>query len=264
MAGAGLLIVVGAAACAGGSTSPPQLSARGQQLSRILAGLEPKPVADQFELAMTAREQQLDVACMATHQLHYLAQDPRNLVDTVTETDFGNLGYAETYGFGVTTFPHLTGSDPNAPALDAMTPADRDAFNNQLSTCDAAARRQTDNEYDVTAANQAYDRIDKAVRADPRYQAAQAQWQQCATAKGYRQPDRATLIDFFQKRMGTIRDELTAKTGTTGSPAEAATLAANDPAFQQLHQQEVAAAVGTFPCSQALDATYRTLYSADR
>ncbi|HEY2694707.1 MAG TPA: hypothetical protein VGJ45_04505 [Pseudonocardiaceae bacterium] len=266
MAGAGLVAVLGAAACAGGSTPPPHLSAHGQQLSRILAGLEPKSVADQFELAMTARQQQLDVSCMAAHHLRYLAQDPDNLVDTVTETDFSSLDYAKTYGFGVTTFPHLTGTDPNAAALAAMKPAQRDAFNNQLSACDTAAGQQTDTEYDVTAANQAYDRIDKTVRADPAYRTAQDQWRRCAAAKGYQQPDRTTLIDSFQNKMGTIRDQLTAKAGAAGSPgdAEVATLAGNDAAFQQLHQQEVAAAVSTFPCSQALDATYRRLYAADQ
>lgn len=264
VAGIGLVIALGAAAC-GGSTQPPPLSARGQQLTRILAGLAPKSVSDQFELGMAGRQQQLDAACMAAHHLRYIPRDPHSLVDTVTETDFSSLAYAQTYGFGATTFPHLTGTDPNAPALAAMNPAQRTAYTDQLNTCDTAANQQTNVEYDVATANQVFNQIDQTVRDDDlRYRDALAAWHQCASTQGYPQPDRATLIHDFQKQMSTIRDDLSTEATRSGSPGDTtvAALAARDTAFQQLHQQEVAAAVSTFPCSQRLDANYRTLYTS--
>jgi hypothetical protein len=263
VAGIALAVVMGAAACGGGTPSPP-LSARGQQSASILAGLLPKSESDQFELEMAGRQQQLDAACMAAHQLAYVPRDPRSLIDTVTETDFTSLAYAKTYGFGVTTFPHLAGADPNAAALAALPQDRRTAFTDQLNACDTAANDQVDHEYDVAVANQVFGRVDQIVRDDPRYRDALGAWRKCAAAAGYQQVDRTALIDSFRQQMSAIRDDLSVAAAQSGSPGDATTaaLATHDDAFLRLHQREVDAATRTFPCSQRLDATYRTLYES--
>ena len=259
--GIALAVALGAAAC-GGGTQSASLSARGHEMTNILAGIAPKSASDQFELDMATRQQQLDVTCMAAHQLHYIARDPHSLVDTVTETDFTSLDYAKTYGFGVTTFPHLTGVDPNAATLAAMSSAQQDAYTKQLVACDDAANQQTNKEYDVDDANQVFNEIDQDVQNDPRYRDAVAAWHQCASAVGYQDPDRTSLISRLRDRMGVIRDDLSTTAAKSGAPSDAtvASLAEHDTGFQQLHQEEVTAAVATFPCSQRLDATYRDVY----
>jgi hypothetical protein len=257
-------LVLGAAACGSGGTRPPgPANPHALRLERILAGEVPDSTADRYELDLAGRQESLTAACMTAARLRYRPRSPDEIVDTQTNTDFGSLDYAKRYGFGITALPTFGRGDPNRGYLDSLPAEARASYEQQLTRCAQRAGAQADQEYGVAEANREFDRIDDRVESDPRYRAALARWALCAAAAGHPEPSRLDLIDMLQGRLDSIQQRLATTPGAT-SDEDVARRAAGDPQFQQLRREEISAAVGTFPCSRRLDATYREVYDAIR
>jgi hypothetical protein len=259
----GLVVLCAVAACSpnGGGAEASDVAARAAHLEDILAGVAPDRDADQFELDLAGRKENLIATCMAGHQMTYQPRDPHSVVDTVTNTDFASKDYAAQYGFGIATFPTFSGTDGNAQYLKSLSEDQR----REYQKCDETANTQAQDEYGVKQANDRFTQRDDAVRADSRYTAAQAQWATCAAAKGYQQPNREALIDSLRTDHDKILQRLTAKTGDAPDPDRAVReLAGADQEFQAFQARERQAAVDTFPCSQDLDRVYAEVYRSHR
>jgi len=254
-------------ACSGGDSTEGAARARANRLEDILAGALPERDADRFELDLAARKEFLLAECMADSGLAYEARDPHSLVDVVTNTDFSSIDYAREYGFGITTFPTFTGTDPNAALVDALPADQRLAYDEQRTECAESANTRAQQEFGVEEANRKFAAVDDRIRADSRFHAAESEWTTCATAKGYDQRSRTALIDSLHEEYDPIMLRLQTQVTDSGIAPEhqdATTheLAAHDPEFQQLKNKEKTAAVDTFPCSRELDRVYVEIYRA--
>jgi hypothetical protein len=256
----GLVVLCAVAACSsGGGAEAPDVAARAAHLEDILAGVAPDRDADQFELDLAARKENLLATCMAGHNLTYQPRDPHSVVDVVTNTDFASKDYAARYGFGIATFPAFSGPDGNAQYLKSLSEDQQ----REYRKCEETANTQAQDEYGVKQANDRYARRDDAVRADPRYQSAQTDWATCASAVGYRQPTREALIDSLRTDHDKILQRLTAKAASAADPDRAVReLATADQEYQAFQARERQAALDTFPCSQGLDRVYAEVYRA--
>jgi hypothetical protein len=273
---AAALVTMGVASgCAAGhahvpSPVPPspassQALANAKQLELILAGIAGDAANDKFNLALTSRAQSLISVCMASHDLTYVPRDPRTIVDTVTDSDFASMPYAEKYGFGVTTFPTFAKTtDPNEVYVKALSHSDASRYQAALDSCDTSATAQANKEFGVQWANYVFSQRDAIVRESKSYDAAQAQWRTCAAGAGY--PTAASRVDLIQELQAerkALLNDLTSRAEQLNVQAtqdELAHLAATDPAWESLHDEEIREAVSTFSCSQALQVTYDRLY----
>jgi hypothetical protein len=259
----GLAVLCAVAACSphGGGAEASDVAARAAHLEDILAGVVPDREADQFELDLASRKENLIATCMTGHNMSYQPRDPHSVVDVVTNTDFASKDYAAQYGFGIATFPTFSGTDGNAQYLKTLSDDQR----REYKKCDETANAQAQDEYGVKQANDRFTQRDDAVRADPRYQAAQTGWATCAAAKGYRQPTREALIESLRADHDKIIQRLSAKAGDAPDPDRAVRdLAGADQEFQAFQARERQAAGDTFPCSQELDRVYAEVYRSHR
>jgi hypothetical protein len=266
-AGAAVVLALVAGACARSAPSPGAAS-QARQLERILSGAATDAEADEFELRLAAHKSQLAADCMVREGYKYTPPNPRAVVDTTTNTDFASLPYAKEYGFGVTSTGGFRESadDPNTAYVKTLSQEAQQAYAKQLNTCQEKADAAGNRDFGTGAANSHYDSTDAKVRRDPRFVTAQADWASCARAKGYDLPTRLALIESFRARLAEVMKPIQQRAMSDGGIVddELTRLQNADPAFRKLRQDERAAAVETFPCSQVLDHAYVQIYESLR
>jgi hypothetical protein len=228
----------------------------------ILAGIAPKAAGDSFNLELAAHAQTLLGGCMRKAGFDYRPVDPHAIVDTRTETDFRSLSYAQRYGFGIAAWPVFAPDDSGNREYQQKLPARRQAeYSAASSRCSDAANEQANADFGVPLADQENDALDRRVRASTDYTAARLQWQRCARAAGHTEASRSALMDALRAR----HDDLVSRiSGDAAAPTDTAAQRRIDanPDFQRFRREEISAAVGTFPCSQRLDAVYARIYTS--
>jgi hypothetical protein len=98
------------------------------------------------------------------------------------------------------------------------------------------------------------------VSADPRYQAVERQWSECAGRNGYLSAGRAALLDGLRADYDKIVGRIV--TRTDGTQHTIRQQAATDPDYQAFQVRERMAATATFPCSRELDRVHAEVYRA--
>lgn len=154
--------------------------------------------------------------------------------------DFTSLAYAMEHGFGVSegymTRQPATEAEPHDPNLDnplSNTPE----YSEYLEQCNQHAAQAVTAESGVQELRLDLAELRDEISTDREVEAASRAWSECAAEAGHIASDRTQLIvEFADRAMSLIDDE---------------------PALRQLHEEEVAAAVATFACSQDYDAVWR-------
>ncbi|MEV4438854.1 hypothetical protein AB0K09_07500, partial [Streptomyces sp. NPDC049577] len=225
----------------------------------ILAHVSDHSESGKFDLEVAARTEALTAACMTSHGFRYTPKNPRSVVDTEGASDFTSPGYARKHGFGISVFPHFLPATADKSYVKALSVPAVKAYDKSLSGCADDAQRAAEKEYGVREANSRWAQVDAKVQHDARYQSALQAWRVCAAAAGHPVESRLALIESLRKKYTPV---LAAVQG--GGPElpqdQLAALAYRNPDWQKFHQAEVDAATATFPCSQATDRTYATVF----
>lgn len=232
--------------------------ARADRLVLILAGLLPNAEDNAFDLEKAADSERRVASCMTEAGFSYTPKNPHSLVDTADNTDFASASYARTHGFGISAWPAFTPDRTNAQYASSLSTADQKKFGDTLSSCSEHAEEQSRQEFGVEFANSRFDRIDGSVRSSAPYEQAADEWRTCAGRAGYVSQDRASLIAALHSRYDALITRITGAAELT--PAQTEQRAQSDPLYRGFQQEEIRAAVATFPCSQKLDATYRDAF----
>ncbi|MCT9112613.1 hypothetical protein N4G69_44835, partial [Streptomyces mirabilis] len=143
--------------------------------------------------------------------------------------------------------------------LKALSAASLKAYDATLPGCVDSSQRKTEKEYGIPEANSEWARVDGEVQHDRLYQSALETWRSCAAAAGHPAQSRLALITDLRKEYTSVM------AGVQGgdqvlSQDQLAALAAQNPTWRKFHQSELDAAVATFPCSQAADRTYVSIF----
>ncbi len=230
------------------------------QFELSMAGLLPKDSNDALNLRLVDREQHLVADCMHHNSFRYAPVDAHSIIDTTTETDFTSLSYAQTYGFGISSWPQFQPDHSgNNTYRDSLSGGTLNNYENALKQCADNAEYQADREYGVGAATERFDAINGQVQPDPRLVGARQAWQSCAQRNGYPDPSREALIATLRNDYNSVLDAIGVHTSLVGDSARERR-AEQDPRYQRFRQREIAAAVTTFPCSQDLDRIYAETY----
>ncbi|MEU3465554.1 hypothetical protein ABZ721_37155 [Streptomyces sp. NPDC006733] len=224
----------------------------------ILAGLLPNADDNAFDLDRAANSERLVASCMTEAGFSYTPKNPHSLVDTADNTDFAGTTYAKEHGFGISAWPAFAPDKTNAQYTNSLSAADQKRFGDTLSTCSEKAEKQSRQDFGIEFANRRFDGIDGAVRSGAPYKQAADAWRACAGRAGYVSQDRASLIAALHAKYDTIIARITGAAELT--PAQTAQRAQQDPLYRGFQQEEIRAAVATFPCSQQLDATYHDAF----
>lgn len=235
---------------------------RTRQVELILAGIAQKTAGDSLNLDLATRAQTLIRTCMKKDGFDYHPVDPHAIVDTTTETDFRSLAYAQRYGFGIAAWPVFapdwSGNREYQATLSTQRQADYAAAS---SRCLDTANEKANADFGIPQANQENDELDRRVRASADYVKAREEWQRCARAAGHTEASRAALMDALRARHDDLVNRISGDAATPTDAAAQRRIDAN-PAFQVFRRDEINAAVGTFPCSQRLDAVYARIYTS--
>lgn len=161
-----------------------------------------------------------------------LASDPRSTISAEE--------YAAAYGFGVAAYDlgllDPGPPDPNMAYTSSLSDGQRDAYYQTERACGAPA---PDDPYrNSNAWNVALEDFRAAVDADQRTVTAMDTWRACMATAGFTFDTPMAMRTSFYQRLG-------------GGPDRAE--------LQQLHRDEVAAAVANVACEAAYQATYRNV-----
>ncbi|WP_414166549.1 hypothetical protein ACMATS_01460 [Streptoverticillium reticulum] len=226
----------------------------------ILAGVSSPSESAKFDLEVAARTEALTSTCMKSHGFQYLPKNPHSVVDVEDASDFSSLDYARKHGFGISVFPHFA---PEATAakkyMKTLSAASLKAYDAALPGCVDSSQHTTEKEYGIPEANSEWARVDGEVQHDRRYRSALETWKACAAAAGHPAQSRLALITDLRKEYTSVMAGIQGEDRVLPQDQLAA-LAARNPAWQKFHQAELDAAVATFPCSQAADRTYVSVF----
>ncbi|MFD9062684.1 hypothetical protein ACFVZ3_14315 [Kitasatospora purpeofusca] len=240
----------------------PAQAVQARRLELILAGVLPQSENNRFNTELAARAEELIAACMSGKGFQYTAKNPRSLVDTTTSTDFSSLTYAQSNGFGISSWPIFEPSHEN-DAYEASLVGERmQKYNSALSSCADSSGVRAAKEFGVKKGNSDYTRIDGMILSDPRYQSAGSTWAECAKSGGFSYPSRISLIAGLRKEHQALMKRISSQviSGKEVSQSELEVRAKSDAGYQEFNRKEIAAAVATFPCSQAADKVYQDLF----
>lgn len=135
------------------------------QFELSMAGLLPKDTNDALNLHLVDREQHLVADCMDHNSFRYSPVDAHSIIDTTTETDFTSRSYAQTYGFGISSWPHFQPDrSGNNTYRDSLSGDALNNYENALKRCTDNAEYQADQEYGVSAATERFDAINGGLR----------------------------------------------------------------------------------------------------
>jgi hypothetical protein len=241
----GLLVVVLAASCSGGGNSKPAAPAPSGSPGEVAVGLDKKSLQRrQLEL------EGLLASCMKAKGFDYVPLDPtatprgRVVVQGLTDEEFRSQ-----YGYGISTLydaaakPGAKGvtSNPNVAIRDALSPADRTAYdkaftggsseatfasavdNGDFSSLGGCTREATEKVFGGTKALQtvqsALDEVDKRVAADKRVTAAQRQWASCMRQAGFEYQEGDEIEASLTKRLEAIVGPPGGRKATYDKPA---------------------------------------------
>ncbi|MFD7334496.1 hypothetical protein ACFV98_00625 [Streptomyces violascens] len=238
----------------------PRATANTRRFVLILAGASGQSESGKFDLEVAARTEALTSTCMKSHGFRYLPKDPHSVVDVEDATDFSSLDYARTHGFGISVFPHFTPEATEAKSyMKTLSAASLKAYDAALPRCVDSSQHAAEKEYGIPEANSEWARVDGEVHHDSRYRSALQTWRSCATAAGHPAQSRLALITDLRKEYTSVVAGV--QGGNHMLPQDKlAALATQNPAWQKFHQAELDAAVATFPCSQATDRTYVSIF----
>ncbi|WP_158696032.1 hypothetical protein [Embleya scabrispora] len=243
----------------GGTDRTAQAKANTRRFVLILAGAADHAESQRFDTEVAARTEALTSECMSSHGFRYTPKDPRSVVDTEDATDFSNPDYARTRGFGISVFARFVPATADVEYQRTLSAAVLKTYDERLAKCAENAQRTTEKEYGIAEANSQWDRLDGDVRRDPRYQSALRTWRTCAAEAGHPAESRLALIETLRRQYTPIMAGV--RTGSTELPQDQlAALAAQNSEWRTFHQMEVDAATATFPCSQAADRTYVSVF----
>lgn len=235
--------------------------ARADRLVLILAGLLPNSEDNEFDLERAANSERIVAACMTEAGFSYTPKNPHSLVDTTDNTDFSSASYAKTHGFGISAWPAFTPDRTNAQYASGLSATERKNFADKLSSCSESAEEQSRQDFGIEFANSRFDEIDSWVRSGAPYKKAADEWRACAGRAGYVAQDRASLIAALHAKYDTIISRITGDAELT--PAQTEERAQSNMSYLEFRQEEIRAAVATFPCSQKLDANYRAAFQKE-
>jgi hypothetical protein len=228
-------------------------SARGSESlqERYLASLvgdASGPQTAELEEAFFERAEELVTECMRAAGFEYTPEEYDASADAVA-SDFTSRTYAETYGFGVVAnatfeFPGAEPS-PNDRRLADMVPALRDAYSTLRSDCRTSATAEASDQLGFSALSEAAVIAEAAALTDGRVVGANRSWSECASEQGFSFSDRASMIESFTERMQSLVGD--------GPQADATR-------FEELQNEEIAAATATFDCSTAYQRVYSDVF----
>ncbi|MEV8524232.1 hypothetical protein AB0451_08740 [Streptomyces sp. NPDC052000] len=240
-----------------GRTAPANDNVR--RFVLILAGAADHSESTKFDLEVAAQTEALTADCMKSHGFRYTPKNPLSAVDPADASDFASLDYAHEHGFGISVFPHFLPATADKAYVKSLSGSALKAYVDSLSGCVDGAQRATEKEYGVREANSQWSQVDQKVQHDARYQSALQAWRNCASAVGRPAESRLSLIESLRKKYLPVIAEV--QSGKPDVPQDQlAALAAKNPGWQSFHQAEVDAATATFPCSQATDRVYVSVF----
>lgn len=306
VAGAALVGLLTLGACSGGAATPSPTDAAVTRTTGPLDEFFGGPDADLSAEEMAAQERKVQesvVACMAAEGFEY-----RPWVMTAPSSteypDSTTRDFAEKYGYGISTFsidpdPTVQPTDPNQAIVEAMSAAEREAYEAALYGapvfasesgaaeptamptpdpedlgCFGKAQQEIygagqvwSNEFDdlFNRMSELYEKVDD----DPAVAQALDRWRTCMADAGH--PGLSSVNDPIQQISDRMNEFFTSAPGA--SPAPVPTDATgeldepgytgpdpDDPALIQLRADEIALAVADFDCRQS--SGYRAAFDA--
>ncbi|WP_424642380.1 hypothetical protein [Embleya sp. AB8] len=220
----------------------------------MLAELLPKQQADDIRVGLAGRKEALTQECMSGKGFRYYPQPVGSLLDLHGSVDPTSIADARSRGFGVTSIPQFQKQAPDNDTYYKSLPQQRrQDYSSALSACVTSAGRGANSEQGLDAAQSLYARIEGKVEKTKEYRDALTTWASCSAEAGY--PGYSSRDDLVG-RLAKRRQDIARKpsTGNGVMDANSMTGLQHDPDFARLHDDEVAAAVATFPCSQAMTA----------
>ncbi|MCU1392643.1 MAG: hypothetical protein JWM34_1071 [Ilumatobacteraceae bacterium] len=264
MRGIAIIVAVGfvgaLSGCSGG-TAAKKLDIRAAAVSEFAGGLTANGQVE-LEKRRAKITQDAIAECMTAKGFDYQPFYDAYLTNSSGQgagVDFTSLDYAKSHGFGVvdnSVAQHFDiPTDPNDKRLLQAPAAEQIAYSAALDgpTSDGSltCRDQGEKAFQKEAGVD-YDHLGDlytSVQDDPQVVSAEQAWSQCAKTAGFSATSRHALIDEFSARLKQIIGS-----GPTNNVA-AGTLDA-------LRSDEIAAAVATFPCSQAYDKVFLRVFSS--
>lgn len=207
------------------------------QRSELLGGASPQVLAD-AEVHFLRLQQQSIASCMESSGFEYAVDVPS--IKPEMFADYYDRSYAQDHGFGVAE-NFLGLSNANEATADAHDPNTQTAYGNTpeysstYESCMVAATKDVNEREGLAIIKQRSSEVHDAIRADPEVVAAATEWAACAASVGYTAPDRLSLINDFVQR-------------ASQTPPGA---------LETLRDEEVAAAVATFDCSEVFSRIWR-------
>lgn len=271
------------AACAGGGGEAGETAAEAATdigpLGEFL-GYGEQEETDYAE--QSRRVEELMAACMAEEGFSYLpveypevAEDPA----FTAQQDLPPLEYASEYGYGYNTIETAEEAaeefvDPNSEAVEAMDPAEQEAYYLALYGEQAEFDPEAEEEvveygfgggcqgeaseevYGAGGAQEelgpAYEQLYERVRADPRLVEANAAWSACMAEAGHPYRDQDEIYEYLGEQQSALYEDAYADLPTE-EPAEGATEEFVEPELDEarlaeLREEEIAIAVADQTC----------------
>jgi len=216
-----------------------------------MTNLLPKDQADRIRTNEVAEQESAVQTCMAQQGFTYYPTAVGALIDLHSTVDPQSLSDAQRYGFGVVSLPSFQKQGPqNNDYYHSLSAADQARYDRADSTCADSATSKIHDQSGETLASKLYPKLEKALSQSDEYRSAEKRWSACASTVGYDFPDRETLIASFSKRRAAVVQQAGKISGASVT-ADSAALG-SDADLISLQQDEIKAAVATFPCSQDL------------
>lgn len=267
---AALTLVVGAFAGGCAASAEPELAPSGTPgplgpLDQLLASAwstidAAMPDAAARVVAEAARQENAVAACMKEQGFEYVPHvpDPADVTVATTGIDRESREYAERYGFGVVDQPEVTageigwsGTDPNYAAREAMSPAEREAYDTALGGPVTAREVDAQGNESVSRGGGCRDRsydggfavVDEAgeflaaLPEDGAFDELDREWSACMRAAGFEYESPAAAYRAFSDELLAMLDD--------------GTFAGDD--RDDLAERESAAAVASWDCKAGTD-----------
>lgn len=238
------------------------------------------------------RIEELVAACMAEYGFTYIPRDDAGgtvIFGDELDVPWGTREFAETYGFGVVNDPWnnreeqpvdepIEWFDPNQETVDAMSDAERDAWNEALwgppqedgewdpmqAGCQGRAQHEVHNpgaaDEQFAALQAEMDTLWERMQTDPRITAVNAEWASCMADAGHPGlPGAHELNNLLWEEWRVVQrwdqhDEIFMSWDWEANPDGPTEMPEPDPAeVAAFAEREIALAVADFDCRQSVD-----------
>lgn len=242
--------------------------------------------------AESRRVEELTAACMAEYGFTYIPRDDAGgsvFFGDELETQWGTREFAETYGFGIANDPWaalhsqpvdepVEWFDPNQETVDAMSDAERDAWQEALwgppqedgewdpmqAGCSGRAQAEVFNfgtdDHEFSALQDEMNTMWERMQADPRITTVNADWAACMADAGHpgltgsHELSSSLWDEWRAVQMWDVHEEIVENWDWDAEPMGPTDMPEADPAeIAAFGEREIALAVADFDCRRAVD-----------